>query len=97
MVVILLTSCHVADFERVERGCFLDILLNPSHLCLSVKIISFLFIRNGFSNRPARAKKNMNTQSILNLLHIVCITKSQTLQKCLIIKVTKMSNNKSYD
>ena len=59
-------SSYFSDFERVGHDCFLDILLNPSYPCLSVKIFSFLFIRYGcscilkrdFNNRPARVNNN---------------------------------------
>ena len=62
-------SSHPADFELVGYGCFLVVLLNQSHLCLSIKIFLFLFIHYGYHNRQARVKENTNTQSIFILLH----------------------------
>ena len=70
------SSCFT-DFEEVGHGCFLDILLNPSYPCLSVKIFSFLFIHYGCScilkrvtDKPELGKTKIHSQFLI--LHLHC-------------------------
>ena len=86
-------SSYLTDFEQVGHGCFLDILLNPSYPCLSVKIFSFLFIRYGctciLTGQVELRKTKIHSQFLISLMLLHCLYNKK-------LNTAKMSNNKSY-
>ena len=73
-------SSYFSDFERVGHDCFLDILLNPSYPCLSVKIFSFLYAMVALvflkglliTDRLELEKTKIHSQFLILRLHCWC-------------------------
>ena len=82
---------YFTDFERVRQSCFLDILLNSSYPCLSVKIFSWaVFIHNAIvtlvflkrflvTDQLELEKTKIHSQFLILRLHCWCNKNIQSI------------------